>query len=121
MSAPSGLHYFEWDAVGDVAVVRFRVSVIRDWQMVQAMFGQLDRLIRQSGQRKILLDFGNIVAFTSYAIGKLVVLNSELRAPEGRLALCNLTPTVKEIVDTMGLRRHLHVYDTEQEALESFD
>lgn len=47
------------------------------------------------------------------------MLNKKLKPPAGRLALCNLTPVVNEIV-IMRLRREFNIYPTEQEALQSF-
>ncbi len=120
MSSPSGRHYFEWDDAGGVAVVRFTTNAIRDDRIIRAMFDQLDRLIEESGRHHVVLNFGGVIAFASYAIGKLIVLNKKLKPPAGRLALSNLTPIVEEIVDIMRLRKEFNVYGTEQQAIESF-
>ena len=47
-------------------------------------------------------------------------LNNKLQAPDGRLALCALSPMVDEIMDIMRLRKQFNIYPTEREALESF-
>jgi anti-sigma B factor antagonist len=121
MPAPQGHHYFEWEDSGGVAVVRFTTRAIRDDRIIRALFEQFERLVDEGGRRKMLLNFNGIEAFASYAIGKLIVLNNKLRPPEGRLALCSLTENVNEIVDIMKLRRQFHIYETEQEALQSFE
>jgi anti-anti-sigma factor len=120
MSAPPARHHFEWEDAGGVTVVRFTTRVIRDDRIIRAMFEQLDRLVEVAGRRKVVLNFAVIDAFASYAIGKLIVLNKKLQPPDGRLALCQLTPIVEEIVDIMRLRRDFNVYKTEQDAIESF-
>src|SRR5262245_27997678 len=119
MSAPSGPHYFEWEDAGGVAVVRFATKVIRDDRIIRTMYEQLDRLIEQSGRRKVLLNFAGVEAFASYAIGKLIVLNNKLQPPDNLLALCCLTPIVNEIVDIMKLRRQFRIYGSEPEALQA--
>jgi anti-anti-sigma factor len=120
MPSPPGTHYFEWEDAGGVAVVRFTTKVIRDDRIIRPLFAQLDRLVEDAGRRNLVLNFRGVDAFASYAIGKLIVLNRKLQPPEGRLALCDLTPTVDEIVDIMKLRREFHIYPTEPQALESF-
>src|SRR5580704_16674089 len=103
MSSPSSQHYFEWEDSAGVAVVRFTTNAIRDDRFIRGMFDQLERLIENGGQRKVVLSFTGVEAFASYAIGKLIMLNKKLKPPDGRLALCSLTPVIDEIVDIMKL------------------
>jgi anti-anti-sigma regulatory factor len=58
--------------------------------------------------------------FASFTVGKLIALHKRLRPPEGRLALCELTPVVAEGLAVMNLDRIFHVYRTQEEALRSF-
>ncbi len=118
MSAPSP-HYFEWEDAGGVAVVRFTTPVLRDDRIIRALFDQLDQLVN-GGRNRIVIDFGGLQAFASYAIGRLIALNDKLPGQGGRLALCNLVPLVVEIIDIMNLRKRFHIYGTQREALESF-
>jgi anti-anti-sigma factor len=112
-------HYFEWQDAGGVAVVRFTTKFLREERIIRATFDQLEALIA-AGTSKVLIDFTGLEAFASYAIGKLIRLNDRLQPPEGRLALCSLTPTVAEVLDVMNLRKRFNIYPAEREALESF-
>jgi anti-sigma B factor antagonist len=121
MSAPQGQHYFEWEDSGGVAVIRFTTRAIRDDRIIRTLFEQIERLADEAGKPRMLLNFNGVEAFASYAIGKLIVLNNKLRPPAGRLALCSLTANVNEIIDIMKLRRQFNIYESEQEALQSFE
>jgi anti-anti-sigma factor len=109
----------EWEEVGQLTVIRFVVRGVARVQEIIDLFEELDQHVRQ-GDRRVLLNFAGVEAFTSYPIGKLLTLDRKLRGLGGRLALCALTPVVSDIIDIMKLRRQLNIYDTEQDALQSF-
>ena len=120
MSKPATQHSFEWEDAGGVAVVRFTTSVLRDDRVIRNLFDQLDEQLVAVGQTKIVMNFGGLEAFASYAIGRLIALNDRLPQQGGRLALCNLAPMVAEIIDIMKLRKRFNIYPLERDALESF-
>lgn len=112
--------WLESEEIGGVTVVRFLMRTLRAEEAITAVFQQLDALVVQGGCRKLLVNFGNVDIFASYAVGRLISLNKKVDAAHGRLALCCLTPVVTEIMDIMQLRRLFLIYKTEQEALQSF-
>jgi anti-anti-sigma factor len=120
MSAPPARHDFEWEDAGGVAVVRFSTTLLRDHRIIRNLFDQIDSQLVDSGRTRIVMNFGGLEAFASFAIGKLIALNDKLPERGGRLALCNLAPMVSEIIDIMALRKRFAIYATEREALESF-
>jgi len=119
MPEPESKHLFEWQDVGGIAVVHFKTTQLRDERQIRATFDQLDELVN-SGRTRVVMNFAGIAVFASYAIGKLIRFNDRLQPPEGRLVLCELTPTVEEIIDIMNLHKRFQIYRTEQLALESF-
>ncbi len=120
MSAPAARHNFEWEDAGGIAVVRFTTNILRDDRIIRELFDQLDEELVATGRNRIVLNFAGVEAFASYAIGRLIALNTKLPGQGGRLALCNLTPVVAEIIDIMALRKRFAIYDNERAALESF-
>ena len=116
---PSSRHLYEWEDAGGVAVVRFTTGVLREERVIRLLFEQVQQLV-DSGRTKIVFNFSGIQAFASYAIGRLIALNSKLAPPDGRFALCDLTPVVEEIIEIMSLRKRFNIYKTEREAIESF-
>ena len=119
MSAPQPVSTFEWTDVGGIAVVRFTVKVLRDERIIRSIFDELDRLV-ENGRTRMVINFTGLQVFASYAIGKLISLDSRIRQQAGRLVMTDLTPIVEEIVDIMNLRRRFTIMKTEREALESF-
>jgi anti-anti-sigma factor len=120
MPTPPAQHSFEWEEANGVAVVRFTTTLLRDDRIIRLLFDQLDKQLVEAGKVKVVMSFAGLEAFASYAIGKLIALNDKLPKLGGRLALCELTPTVAEIIDLMSLRRRFAIYRSEREALESF-
>jgi anti-sigma B factor antagonist len=120
MSSPAGkLHYFEWEDAGGVAVVRFTTKVIREDEVIRAVFDNLVRLVDEGGVRRMIINFGGLEAFASFAIGRLIALHDRLSKAGGELILCNLSPLVAEIVDIMSLRKRFKIRNTEQDALQA--
>ncbi len=120
MTTPPGRQAIVWDEAGNAAVARFTVQSIRDEQLILRIFDQLNRLADEYARHNLVLDFAGVEAFASLTIGKLVALNTKLRQLGGRLALCNLTPAVAEVINLMGLGRVFAIYPTQQDALQSF-
>jgi anti-anti-sigma factor len=114
MAETAGL--FEWEDIGGVAVVRFNTPYLRDEHAIRDFFDPLLEMV-ESGRDKMIINFSGVESFASYAIGKLLTLNSKLGKPKV-LALCDLTPIVAEIIDIMALRKVLRIYQTEREALD---
>jgi anti-anti-sigma factor len=120
MPTPPTQHSFEWEEANGVAIVRFTTTMLRDDRIIRQLFEHLDKQLVEAGRTKMVMSFAGMEAFASYAIGKLIALNDKLPKVGGRLALCELTPTVSEIIDLMSLRRRFSIYRSEREALESF-
>lgn len=108
-----------WEDAGGVTVVQFKTRALRDEQEINRLFGQVESLVGERACR-VVLDFAPVEAFASYSIGRLVGLHRRLHARGGRLALCGLSPAVRKLLDTMRLDRLFNVYETEQDALQSF-
>jgi anti-sigma B factor antagonist len=120
MPSTADRHWLECEDIGGVTVVRFLVRSAREEPVIAALFGQLDRLVEQGGCRQLVLNFGNVDAVASYAVGRLISLSKKVGRAQGRLALCCLTPALAEIMAIMQLWRMFPTYPTEQDALQSF-
>jgi anti-anti-sigma factor len=98
-------------------VARFAREVVLSGSPAEAAGEQLMALVSQPG-RRLLVDFGNVKSLSSLMLGKLLRLNRAAQEGGGRLALFNLRPDVREILEVTGLNRILALYASEQEALQ---
>jgi anti-sigma B factor antagonist len=101
----------------DAVVARFTSEVILSGARADVASKWLTALLSQAGQLPMLIDFGNVRSLTSLMLGKLAELGRAADSAGVRLALFNLRPDVREILEVTGLNLILRLYDSEQEAL----
>jgi stage II sporulation protein AA (anti-sigma F factor antagonist) len=112
--------WLEVETVGDVAVARFTRGRFLDEQTVQSVGEQLLRLSELTGCCKFVLNFSKVESMTTALFGKLIALHKQVEGKGGRLALCQVSPFLREIFKILTLPRQVAVFDGEQEALQSF-
>ena len=80
------------DAVGDVAVVRFRDRKIVEDINIQQLGQELFQLIEVDGRDKLLLNFSAVDFLSSAALGKLITLDKKMKAHGGTLKTVEYPP-----------------------------
>jgi anti-anti-sigma factor len=110
-------HWLEREDFGEVTVVRLKPPKTLDEDTIRAVFDPIYSLVSDMGRNNIVLNLAAVDHLPSMALGKLVMLNRMVQAGNGTLALCQLSPTVKEILETIHLGDLINIYATEQEAL----
>jgi len=70
-----------------------------------------------SGIKKILVDFNDLVYISSAGIGLLIGATQKIRMNGGDLVIFNPTQKVYNILDTLGFTKIFNIAYTEQEAL----
>ena len=105
--------------IGDVTVVRVRVLryLVDD---AEPVFGPIQGLVADAGRSRLVLNLAPVQFLASVPFGKLVTLRRQAEAKDGRLALCELSPGVREMLDLTRLGQLLDIYATEEEAVRSF-
>jgi anti-anti-sigma factor len=98
-------------------VARFTAPVVLSGQVAEAASAQLTSLVPELGPRRLLVDFENVRSLTSLMLGELVRLHRVVDAAGGRLALFNLSPSLRGILEVTRLNRILSLYDNESDAL----
>jgi anti-anti-sigma factor len=112
-------HWLEREDFGDITVVRLKTPKILDDDLVRAVFDPIYSLVSNMGRNNLVLNLGAVEYLPSMALGKLVMLNRKVQADNGRLALCQLSSTGLEILESTHLNELFNIYATEQEALSS--
>jgi anti-sigma B factor antagonist len=103
---------------GDAVVARFTREVVLSGPQADAAAEGLRALLAEPGRRRLLVDFGNVRSLSSLMLGQLVGLHRAAESAGARLALFNLRPEVRGILEITRLNLHLHLYGDEREALQ---
>ena len=101
----------------DAIIARFPRPVSLCAEVAEAVAAGLASLLSEPGRRRLLVDFGNVQSLTSFMLGQLVKLNRTAEANGRRLALFNLPPYIRQIVEVARLNLILSLYDDESAAL----
>jgi anti-sigma B factor antagonist len=106
--------------LGDVTVVRLKMPRTLPEDFVKGLFDTIFGLIGETGRCKLVLNFAGAEFLSSMALGKLVLLQRKAQAGRGRVALCQLSPAVKETLEGTDLASLFDIYGAEQQAVQSF-
>ena len=74
----------------------------------------------KDGARKIILDLSGLKFISSVVLASLVFIKQKIRDINGGLTLVGLSGRVKDVFDMTDLHKIFDIYETEQEALDSF-
>jgi anti-sigma B factor antagonist len=118
-STTHGSHWLEREDFGDVTVVRLLLPKVQD-DDAQVLFKQIYTLVDGMGRAHLVLNLRAVQFLTSMSLGKLVMLNRKTQAANGRLALCQLSPSVNDIMEVTRMTQLFDVFATEQDAVQSF-
>jgi anti-anti-sigma factor len=80
---------------------------------------QLCGLVDEDGCRRVVVDLGRVEFFCNAIVGRLLLLHRKLQQAEGQLALCRLSPTMRELLRLCHLDRIFAIYDDEEAAVQA--
>lgn len=70
-------------------------------------------------ENNIILDCKELNYISSSGLRVFLITQKRLMASKGKLHLCNMQPTIKEIFDISGFSTIFKIFDSESEALEA--
>src|SRR5947207_979164 len=111
--------YLEVERRGDTVIARFLREVVLGGVEAEVAAEQLTALLAEPGQRRLLIDFGNVRSLSSLMLSNLIVLHRAAGSAGMRLALFNLRPDVRGIMEITRLNLVPSLYDDEAAALQS--
>jgi anti-sigma B factor antagonist len=106
----------QWSRVNGVAVVEILSREIQNLEVAGALGKQL-RLLLQSGETLLLLDFTRTRLMSSTAFGALLIFRKQVLAAHGELRICSMDPAVRFGADVCGLGRFIPIHDDQPSAL----
>ena len=108
--------FFKLHEVDDVAVVTMTRDQLSDDDNLEQLDQELMILGVESG-RKLVCDLSSVKYLTSSAIGKLISLHRKSTRTDSQVVLCNLQPTVQDILSTSHLLQYFTVADNSDAAI----
>ncbi len=73
-----------------------------------------------AGQKNIVLNLEGVKAISAKTLGELVSTHLVIKQEDGQFSLFNLTPTVHQMMLLTNLLVVFGVYESEEDAIESF-
>jgi anti-anti-sigma factor len=105
-----------WHTISDVMVIRVETSLLSsalDKDMASARLGELG----DQSNGKIVMDMSAMEMLDSRMLAAMVSLHRKLETKGGELRLCQVTPSVMKIFDTLGLPKIMKIDETEEESI----
>ncbi len=108
----------EVNVVKDVLVAVLGGEI--DHHFAEQVRSKIEKEYEENKVKNIVLSFRNVRFMDSSGIGMVIGRYKFAQARGGSLVACDLTLEAKRIFDMSGLGKIVKIYDTLEEALESF-
>jgi len=105
---------------GDVQVVELTDKKILDEVNIAQIGEELNGLVAEMSDPKLVLNFAAVSHMSSSALGMLITLHKRMREKNGQLKLCNIQPAIYEVFVITRLNEIFDIHQSQQQALQSF-
>jgi len=105
---------------GDITRIEFVDRNILDEANIQQIGAEIARIVDAKPQPKLLISFENVDHLSSAALGTLITINNRIRSKDGQLRLAKIDPQIYEVFVITKLNKLFQIYETPQQAMESF-
>jgi len=114
MAEQSMLQIFDIDGISNVEFVE---SNILDELAIRRIGDELESVIDRKGLPKIVLNFKNVSALSSSALGMLITVNTKVSEKHGKLAMACIKGSIREVFRITKLDKAFTICDTVGEAI----
>jgi len=104
----------------NVTTISFLDRNILDELSIQQIGDELSTLIESTPSPKLLVNFANVEHLSSAALGMLINLNTKIRGKGGQLRLANIAPPIQELFELTKLDKLFRIFDSIEDATDSF-
>ena len=116
MAETSLLQIFERDGITNVEFVE---SNILDELCIRRIGDELAAVIERKGCPRIVLNFENVNALSSSALGMLITVNTKIADKKGKLALASLEGPIRDVFRITKLDKAFSICDSLADAFNS--
>lgn len=103
--------------VGGVLVIRLRGEL--DHHAVESIRDEIESELARTHYRGLVLSFRGIDFMDSSGLGLILGRYRSVAQRDGRMALCEVNPTLKKIFELSGILKIVPVHQTEEDAIQS--
>ena len=105
----------------DTKIVKFVDERVMDPERIELLGKELLSLGHDEENTKVVLDFSHVRFFSSAAINKLIVMEKRLRARGGKIGLCQMNETVRDLFGFTQLDIIFRIHESEQDAINAMN
>lgn len=116
-SAASRLRILEHNGV---VTIEFIDRNILDEANIKQIGEEISQIVDAQVQPKILISFANVDHLSSSALGTLITINNKITAKDGQLRLAEIDERIQQIFQITKLDRVFQIYQSIEQALQSF-
>ncbi len=102
-------------------IVKFVDARVMDPERIELLGQELLSLGIDEENARVVLDFSDVRFFSSAAINKLIVMEKRLRARGGKVGLCQMNNTVRDLFGFTQLDIIFRIHESEQEAIDAMN
>lgn len=106
--------------MGQVTVVSFADRMLVNEDAIREVGEQLEEVARSPDVVNLLLDFRDVRFMSSSLLGLMLPLLRGIERRGGKMKLCNVAPSLKEVFTVSRLDRLFSLYETDTEAVDAF-
>ncbi len=106
---------------GNVTIAILTEEKILQEVDIQDLENSIMALIEQVSGINLIINFCNIKFLTSSALGLLIRVIKKMHETGGKLKLCSIDPKILEVFTITRLDKVFEIYDSQAEAVESFE
>jgi anti-sigma B factor antagonist len=108
---------FNVSAEDGITIAELTDRKILDGVNIMQIEERLFQIVAEADLPKLVLDFTNVAYMSSRALGMLITLNKRIREKSGKLALCCIQPSIREIFEITRLAEIFTICSARAEAI----
>ena len=105
--------FFSFELCGDALKIALLRTKLTEEDNLELFHQQLTAVLDKMAAKKVVLSLGPLVYMSSAAIGKIISLHRRLQRADGMLTICDLTPEIRDVLETSRLLTYLNCEPTE--------
>ena len=106
--------------VGEITQIEFIESKILDESNIQQISDEMCSVVDEEATPKVIIKFGNVEHLSSAALGALITVNNRVKGKDGTLCLSEIDTQIREVFTITKLDKIFPIFETTDEAINSF-